>query len=77
MKYIYSLKHTHEVTTGQNDTKFIGTYSSREKAEEALEITSKQPGFCECPEGFYIEEYKIDEDHYMKLRSAKNENKEE
>jgi hypothetical protein len=44
--------------------KVIGIYSSRALAEEALERTRVLPGFVEEPEGFIIEQYEIDRDHW-------------
>ena len=45
------------------DTKFLGIFSTKEKAEDAMQIFAKQPGFKDFPklidgndieEGFYI-----------------------
>ena len=44
--------------------KVIGIYTSRELAAAALERTRVLPGFCEEPEGFSIDEYEVDRDHW-------------
>ena len=44
--------------------KVIGIYSSKVLAEEAAERTRLLPGFVEEPDGFAIERYEIDKDHW-------------
>lgn len=44
--------------------KVIGIYTSRQLAEAALERARVLPGFCDEPEGFTIEQYDIDQDHW-------------
>ena len=44
--------------------KVIGIYSSQEMAENALERTQVLPGFAEESEGFSIETYEVDKDHW-------------
>ena len=44
--------------------KVIGLYSSRVMAEEAMERARVQPGFAQEPEGFTIEQYELDKDHW-------------
>lgn len=66
--YILRHLHTYDLLPGGSDIKFIGVYSSQENAEKILKELIKQPGFCDYPEGFYIETYKIDDDHYMKKK---------
>ena len=60
MTTIYMLDHTHEFDDGHDDTKLIGVFSTREKAEAALERVRDQPGFRSHPEGFFIGECEID-----------------
>ena len=56
------------------DIKFLGVFSTKEKAEKAIQILSKQPGFKDFPkiidgndiendviEGFYIIKVVVDE----------------
>lgn len=44
--------------------KVVGIYSSREMAENAMERARLLPGFAEEPEGFTIDQYVIDKDHW-------------
>jgi len=65
MKSVFILQHSCESSdTGEEETKFIGVYSSKEKAEEAIARLSKQPGFKDLPDHFNIDEYKIDQDNW-------------
>ncbi|MCL6730233.1 hypothetical protein [Sphingomonas hankyongi] len=44
--------------------KVIGLYSSKALAEEAQERARLLPGFADEPEGFTIEQYMVDKDHW-------------
>jgi hypothetical protein len=44
--------------------KVVGIYSSRELAEGAEERTRQLPGFADEPDGFTIEQYEVDRDHW-------------
>lgn len=44
--------------------KVVGIYSSRALAEEAEERSRLLPGFADEPDGFSIEQYEIDRDHW-------------
>jgi hypothetical protein len=44
--------------------KVIGIYSSRKLAQAALERTRLLPGFSDEPDGFTIEQYEVDKDHW-------------
>jgi len=46
--------------------KVVGIYSSRLLAEEAEERTRLLPGFSEEPQGFSIEQYHVDADHWSR-----------
>ena len=63
------------LSSGDEDVKVIGLYTSREKALEVIGRLSKEKGFRDHPnlidplkdeetEGFYIEEYEFDSDHW-------------
>ena len=63
MKSVFILQHEYE--NGECDeVKFIGTYSTRMEAEQAIKRLSVQPGFRERIEGFHISEYELDKDHW-------------
>jgi len=77
MKSVFILQHLHILPDDTEDVKIIGIYSSEANAKEALERLKNQPGFCDSPElknphedevttsGFYIDEYKLDSDHWV------------
>jgi hypothetical protein len=46
--------------------KVVGIYSSRVLAEEAQERARALPGFCDEPDGFSIEQYEVDRDHWSR-----------
>jgi len=58
------LAHVAREDTPDEDVKFIGIYSSREKAESAISRLVLQQGFKDFPDGFNIDQYTIDEDHW-------------
>ena len=65
MKSVFILQHSYELAeTGEEETKFIGVYSSKEKAQEAISRLSLQPGFKDLTEYFFIDEYEIDQDNW-------------
>jgi hypothetical protein len=52
---VYDLWHIYEKPFQEDDEeKRIGTYSSREKAEQAIEHLKGKPGFRRYPDGFQI-----------------------
>ena len=60
---VFLLWHTHEMPSGEEDSKLIGVYSSEEMAVKAKERSLKQPGFRDIPDGFLIDKYEIDSDN--------------
>ncbi|MFO0846276.1 MAG: hypothetical protein U0797_28525 [Gemmataceae bacterium] len=65
MASVFVLQHVHEREGGDEDVKFIGVYSSREKAQAAAARLTLLPGFADAEEGFHIDEYRIDQDHWV------------
>lgn len=66
MNTVFLVQHNYRV--GEFDeTKTIGIYSSREKAEFIIERYKHLPGFKDFPiECFNIDEYILDLDHWEK-----------
>jgi hypothetical protein len=64
MNTVYVLQHVHEQQSGNEDIKFIGVYSSKARARVAIKRLSSAPGFRDCREGFHIEAYEVDKDHW-------------
>jgi hypothetical protein len=46
--------------------KVVGIYSSRSLAAAAEERSRRLPGFSEEPDGFTIEQYEVDKDHWSR-----------
>jgi hypothetical protein len=65
MGSVFVLQHVHSRKDGDEDVKFIGVYSSRGNAERAIARLSHLPGFSDAPNGFHIDEYRVDQDHWV------------
>ena len=64
MASVFVLQHVHSREDGAEDVKFIGVYSSREKADAAVVRLSRLPGFSSAPDGFHVDEYCVDQDQW-------------
>ena len=64
MDVVYILWHSYE-DDEHEDSKLIGVYSNQELAESAKQKVVNQPGFKTYPEGFIIDKYAINQDHWM------------
>lgn len=62
---VFSLEHVHVFDDESEDVKLVGIYSTKEKAQAALERVANQPGFCDFPDGFSIGEIVVDQDHWL------------
>jgi hypothetical protein len=62
---VFILHHVHTFDDGEEDVKLIGVYSSLATATDAIERLRRQPGFCDIPEGFMIDRYALDVDHWI------------
>jgi hypothetical protein len=62
---VYVLQHVHAFDDDEEDVKFLGVYSSRENAQVAVTRLSQAPGFCDARDGFHIDEYELDKDHWV------------
>jgi hypothetical protein len=61
---VFLLHHVNESPDGEEDVKLIGVYSSAEHAQQAKQRVLNQPGFRDLPEGFSIDCYTVDTDHW-------------
>jgi hypothetical protein len=61
---LFIVEHLHIQHDGEESVKSIGVYSSKEAAEKAVERLRVQPGFCDAPDGFTIDRYTLDKDHW-------------
>ena len=64
MTSVYLLQHARPSPNGHEEVKLIGIYSSRQRAEAAIERLRSQPGFAGIPDGFTLDEYDLDRDHW-------------
>lgn len=58
---VFLAQHVHTLGGGEEDLKIVGVYSTREKANEAIERLRQQPGFRDAPEGFIVDVYRLDQ----------------
>ena len=78
MKYVFRLTHTQEFIDGREVVRVIGIYSTKKEAENGCAKVSKLPGFKDYIDGFYIERYEINLDHWIEgyyCRSVSDEYK--
>jgi hypothetical protein len=52
--------HEYEDENGDEQTKFIGIYTTKETVEAAVDSLRKMPGFADYPRGFSIEFHVFD-----------------
>jgi homoserine kinase type II len=50
---------------GDADAKLLGVYSTRVDAELAVGRFLARPGFVDYPDGFIIDQFTVDEDHWV------------
>ena len=65
MVSVFVLQHVHARQDSGEDVKLIGVYSSREKADAAVARLGRLPGFSDTPDGFHVDEYRVDQDHWV------------
>lgn len=70
MSEVFVLQHLYRACDGDEESKLLGVYSSRQFAHRAAQRFGRQPGFREYAEivsdgdgdGFYIQVYRLDQD---------------
>jgi len=60
---VFVFQHEHELD-GCDEVKFIGVYSSEERARAAVDRARALSGFCDYPDGFSVDPYEVDMDHW-------------
>jgi hypothetical protein len=72
---VFVLWHDYERPDQEENIKMLGVYSDKVKAEQAKSKAITKPGFIDHPDGFHIDEYRIDEPHwtegFVTLRNLK------
>ena len=61
---VYVVHHVHIFEEDDEDVKLIGVYSTMRHARAAVERLRLQPGFRDTPDGFSIDSYKLNQDHW-------------
>ena len=61
-KKFYVVKHFREVEIGGVDVKFIGIFSSKDLADDAIQNHKKLNGFIDYPNGFRVKVYNLSDD---------------
>ncbi len=61
---VWIVQHVHVQDDESEDVKFIGVYSSRAHADAAVARLSTQAGFRSQPQGFFVDPYEVDRDHW-------------
>jgi hypothetical protein len=61
---VFLLWHVHEHSNGEEDAKLIGVYSTSELTEQARQRATSLPGFRDHPNGFIVDRYEVDRDHW-------------
>ena len=64
MNSVQLLWHVRPDDTYADDAKLIGVYRTVESAQDAIQRLHQLPGFRDYPDGFQIEEYQVDVDHW-------------
>ena len=60
---VFVVQHEHELD-GCDKVKFIGVYSSDERARAAVDRAKGLSGFRDHPDGFSVDPYEVDMDHW-------------
>lgn len=63
MEVVYVLWHSYEDDTHE-DSKLIGVYKTKELADQARAKIVLQSGFRDWPDGFIVDEYELNTDHW-------------
>jgi hypothetical protein len=64
MNSAWLLWHIEDRDEETEDSKLVGAYSSQEEANAAIARLKDKPGFAEQPDGWFMEEYRLNEDHW-------------
>lgn len=65
MNSVFLLLHSYELPDDADEIKIIGVYSTKENAKAAVRRLQPQPGFCDHPDKFVIDEYDLDQDNWV------------
>jgi hypothetical protein len=60
----YVVTHDYEAPHSLDNGKLIGVYATQADAEEAVARMRTLPGFSKYPDGFVIDKYPVNKDHW-------------
>lgn len=63
-KTVFVVQHVVREDEPDQDVKLVGVYSTRAAARSAIARLRRQPGFRDVPDGFHVDEYELDADHW-------------
>lgn len=63
MNEVFTLQHSYK-NNGNEETKFIGIYTTEQEAKNAIERLKSQSGFKDRPNDFYIDKYQLNKDNW-------------
>mgnify|MGYP006289120251 CR=1 len=61
---MFVVQHVHLLPDGAEDVKFIGVYSSELSANAAIKRLREVAGFRDCQNGFFVDCYEVNKDHW-------------
>ncbi len=64
MEAVFILHHIRSDDEYGDDAKLIGVYRSESEAKVATDRLAGQPGFADHPNGWHIDRYVLDQDHW-------------
>jgi hypothetical protein len=66
LTHVFVVQHVHVINKEDDieDVKMIGVYATEELAQQAIERTLKLQGFRSAPDGFHIDRYEVNKDHW-------------
>lgn len=65
METVFVLHHVRSDDEHGDDAKLIGVYRTEVEAKAATGRLSSQPGFVHHPDGWHIDRYVLDQDHWV------------
>ena len=63
-EFVYLLCHDYETPTSPDNGEILGIFGSETDARQAMADLASKPGFIAFPQGFTIDRYEVDEDHW-------------
>lgn len=64
MTKVYEVGYARELSDDVTDVKFVGIFSTRGKADEALAAVKTLPLYAPSPDSLYVIEVEVDIDHW-------------